>query len=169
MEKRVVHLNTLIEDVLRLLSGEIMRRHIQIHARLGADLPPYSGDQLGLQQVILNLVVNALDAVKLSPRRRTVHLGQRRSEGEQVIISVKDSGRGIPDEFFDRVFESFFTTKPEGLGLRLSISRSIIQAHSGYLWAENNKDRGAAFWHVCRSKRRLNPQGKIRCHHWAAS
>lgn len=145
MEKLVVHLNTLIEDVLHLLSGEIMRRRIQIHARLGADLPTVLGDPIGLQQVMLNLVVNAMDAAGEVPESdRSVWIGASRKDGE-VMVSVKDSGRGIPAEFFPHVFESFATTKREGLGLGLSISRSIIQAHGGSLWAENNHDKGATF------------------------
>jgi PAS domain S-box-containing protein len=145
MEKIFVHPHTLIEDVLRLLSGEILRRHIQVHIRLGADVPIVLADPFGLQQVILNLIVNAMDAVHEVPEKdRSVWIDLGR-KGEEVVVSVKDNGHGIRPEFSTRIFESFFTTKREGLGLGLSISRSIIQAHGGSLWAENNIGGGATF------------------------
>ena len=124
------------------------------------------GDPIGLQQVMLNLVVNAMDAVGEVPESdRSVWIGASRKDGE-VMVSVKDSGRGIPaGSFFPRVFESFATTKREGLGLGLSISRSIIQAHGGSLWAENNHDKGATFSLFSRFPSRLprTTPGKIRC------
>lgn len=145
MEKHLVHPHTLIEDVLRLLSGEILRRHIQVHTRLGVDVPTVFADPFGLQQVILNLVVNAMDAVGEVPEnKRSIWITLFR-KGEEVLVSVKDNGHGIRPEFSDRIFESFFTTKREGVGLGLSISRSIIQAHGGSLSAENNNDGGATF------------------------
>jgi PAS domain S-box-containing protein len=145
VEKLVVHLRTLIEDVLRLLSGEILRRHIQVHTRLGVDVPTVFGDPFGLQQVILNLVVNAMDALGEVPEKARflwINLG---TKDGKVIVSIKDNGHGIRPEFSTRIFESFFTTKREGLGLGLSISRSIIQAHGGSIWGENNQNGGATF------------------------
>jgi PAS domain S-box-containing protein len=145
MEMQSVRLNTLIEDVLRLVSGDALRRHVQIQARLDADLPLIPGDPIYLQQVILNLIVNAMDAVGESPENERFLWVATNRKGEEVMVTVKDSGHGIPSEIIDRIFESFFTTKPEGIGLGLSISRSIIEAHYGSLWVENNPDRGVTF------------------------
>lgn len=145
-EKLPVHLHVLIEDVLHLVSGEILRRHIRVDARLDTDVPAVLGDKIGLQQVLLNLVVNAMDAVSaVSQNERSLWISARRRGDKEVIVSVRDSGPGILPEFFERLFESFATSKRDGLGLGLSISRSIIQAHGGSLWAENNQDRGATF------------------------
>jgi two-component system sensor kinase FixL len=98
-----------------------------------------------LQQVILNLLLNAMDAVKgNSPAKRLVAL-QARSAGPAVEVTVRDNGHGIPADHLSRVFEPFFTSKPKGLGMGLAISRSIIEAHGGRLWAENNPAGGATF------------------------
>ena len=144
-EMQIVRLNLLVEDVLRLVNGDAMRRQVRIHAHFDANLPDLLGDHIGLQQVILNLVVNGMDAVSEAPaNERSVWVTTSR-RNQDLLVAVKDSGHGIPAEAFERVFESFFTTKREGIGLGLSISRSIIEAHGGAIWAENNHDRGATF------------------------
>jgi len=145
-EKLPVYLHVLVEDVLHLVSGEILRLHIRVDARLDADLPAVLGDKIGLQQVLLNLVVNAMDAVNEVPEKeRSLWISARRRGDEDVMVSVRDSGPGIRPDLFERLFESFATSKRDGLGLGLSISRSIIQTHGGTLWAENNHDSGATF------------------------
>ncbi len=144
-EMQIVQLNPLIEDVLRLVNGDAMRRHVRIHVHFDSNLPEVLGDHIGLQQVILNLVVNGMEAVaELPANERSVWVSTS-GRNQELIVAVRDSGHGIPMEAFDRVFESFFTTKREGIGLGLSISRSIIEAHGGAIWAENNHDRGATF------------------------
>ena len=145
LEMQSVRLNTLIEDVLRLVSGDALRRHVQIQARLDADLPLVPGDPIYLQQVILNLIVNAMDAVSETPESERFLWVTTSRKGDEVMIAVRDSGHGIPKEILERIFESFFTTKQEGIGLGLSIARSIIEAHHGSLWVENNPDRGVTF------------------------
>jgi two-component system, LuxR family, sensor kinase FixL len=142
---QIVHLNPLIEDVLRLVHGDAARRHVRVHVHFDASLPEVLGDHIGLQQVILNLVMNGMEALtELPENERSVWVSTSK-RNQELIVAVRDSGRGIPAEAFDRVFESFFTTKREGIGLGLSISRSIIEAHGGAIWAENNHDRGATF------------------------
>jgi len=144
-EMQIVHLNSLIEDVLQLVNGDAMRRHVRVHTHFDVNVPEVLGDRIGLQQVILNLVVNGMDAVAdLPANERSIWVDTSRKNHE-VVIRVKDLGHGIAKEVFSRVFESFFTTKREGIGLGLSISRSIIEAHGGAIWAENNHDRGATF------------------------
>jgi len=161
LEMQSVRLNTLIEDVLRLVSGDALRRHVQIQARLDADLPLVPGDPVYLQQVILNLVVNAMDAVSESPENERFLWVTTSRKGDEVMISVRDSGHGIPSEILDRIFESFFTTKQEGIGLGLSIARSIIEAHQGALWVENNSDRGVTFRLTLPLKTRRDSSRKI--------
>src|SRR5262249_38117907 len=99
-----------------------------------------------LQQVILNLLLNAIDAMSgMSEGLRQLQISTRKIEGQGVLVAMRDSGPGLPAENADRLFESFYTTKPDGLGMGLSISRSIIEAHRGRLWASANTPRGAIF------------------------
>jgi PAS domain S-box-containing protein len=146
LEMQMVHVNALIEDVLRLVSGDAMRRHVRIQAHFDVNLPRVVADHISLQQVVLNLIVNGMDAVAELPTNERSLWVMTSRRNQEVIVSVKDSGHGIPMEVFDRVFESFFTTKRDGIGLGLSISRSIIEAHGGSIWAENNQDRGTTFF-----------------------
>jgi two-component system sensor kinase FixL len=117
---------------------------MELSMALAADLPPVSGDSVQLQQVLLNLINNACAAMADVAAARLV-VRTAFCEGEGVGMSVSDSGRGIPVEDLARVFEPFFTTRPQGMGLGLAVCRTIISAHHGRLWAENNSDRGASF------------------------
>jgi len=109
-------------------------------------LPPVHGDRVQLQQVLLNLILNAMDALRSEgDRHRTVAVTARREGPETLEISVADTGCGIPAAQIDRVFDPFFTTKTTGIGMGLSISRSIVESHGGRLWAENNAGPGAKF------------------------
>ncbi|RPH55564.1 MAG: hypothetical protein EHM89_16910, partial [Acidobacteria bacterium] len=110
----------------------------------GSSIPPVEGNRIQLQQVILNLVVNAFDAMEEAERPRELVLRTRHADC-QVTVDVTDAGSGIPTEKVNSIFEPFFTTKPSGLGMGLALSRSIVDAHDGRLWAENNPDRGATF------------------------
>jgi two-component system sensor kinase FixL len=108
------------------------------------ELPPVQVDRVQLQQVLLNLVLNACDAMSATPPAdRRIHLSARRAGPNEVHLAVRDSGTGIAAGMVERMFEPFVTSKPQGLGLGLSISRTIVSAHGGRLWAENNEDRGA--------------------------
>jgi PAS domain S-box-containing protein len=141
-----LELNPLIQDVVRLLHSDTVIRKVQTALDLHGDLRPVRGDSVQLQQVTLNLMLNAFDAMKDVPEgERTVCVRTRPSGASAVQIEVSDRGTGIHPERLARLFEPFQTTKPEGLGLGLAISRSIVEAHGGRLWGMNNPDRGATF------------------------
>jgi two-component system sensor kinase FixL len=114
---------------------------------LGDGLPPVQGDKVQLQQVVLNLLLNAFDAMRECPvHEREVKLRLERNAMGMIQAAVSDRGTGLSGDKLDKIFQPFYTTKGEGLGMGLSISRSIIEAHGGQLWAENNRGRGATFY-----------------------
>ena len=134
----------LVEDVLDLAHAELITRRVTATAIVAPHLPRVLGDRVQLQQVLLNLVLNACEAMSVCvPPDRRLSLSVTTDAGRNVQFAVRDCGTGIPDILIDRLFEPFVTTKPEGLGLGLSISRTIVAAHGGRLWAQNNIDRGA--------------------------
>jgi C4-dicarboxylate-specific signal transduction histidine kinase len=134
----------LVEDVLDLAHAELITRRVTATAVVAPHLPRVLGDRVQLQQVLLNLVLNACEAMSVCvPPDRRLSLTVTTDAGRNVQFAVRDCGTGIPDHLIDRLFEPFVTTKPEGLGLGLSISRTIVAAHGGRLWAQNNIDRGA--------------------------
>jgi signal transduction histidine kinase len=137
----------LLSEVLELAHAELITRQVTPTALVARDLPPVLGDRVQLQQVLLNLIINACEAMNTtaaSDRRLT--LIANADTRNNILISIRDSGTGIPSTLLERLFEPFVTTKPEGLGLGLSISRTIVAAHGGRLWAENNPDRGATMY-----------------------
>jgi PAS domain S-box-containing protein len=139
-------LNETAADVVRLVSGDALRRRVHVRKEFAADLPMVTGDRVQLQQVLLNLIVNAMDAMILTPEsERQVTLETKRGTAGKIQVSVKDSGKGVPADKLNRIFDSFFTTKKEGMGLGLSIARSIVDAHHGRIWVENNPEGGATF------------------------
>lgn len=140
-----IDLNALVRETLELIGAEAARYAVTLRTDLAADAPTVMGDPVQLQQVIVNLVVNGVDAVKaLAGARQLVVSTERTPEG-QALVSVADNGLGLPPDQSDRLFEAFFTTKPHGTGMGLSISRSIIEAHDGALEAWPNRPRGAVF------------------------
>jgi two-component system, LuxR family, sensor kinase FixL len=147
VEFRALDVRALVEDVLQLLRSEAQARRIRIESMLPEDLPPISGDRVQLQQVLINLIVNAMDAVNASTiePRRYVRLRARVRPDGVVEIAVCDGGPGIPAGLADKLFEPFFTTKPQGLGMGLPVSRGIIAGHGGQLWVENDVEGGAVF------------------------
>jgi signal transduction histidine kinase len=155
-----VDLNEAAREVIALLLGELQKNRVILQPQFGDALPPVMGDRVQLQQVILNLVRNASDAmvtVNDRPRRLVV---QTETDGEDVHLSVQDSGVGFDPETADRLFQSFFTTKQEGMGVGLSLSRSIVEAHRGRLWAARNDGPGATFAFAipCNHARQTNPE-----------
>jgi signal transduction histidine kinase len=119
---------------------------ISLRTQLAEALPATQGDRVQLQQVILNLLINAIEAMSgMSEGPRELLISTAKTDSEGVLVAVRDSGPGLAPESVDRLFESFYTTKPGGLGLGLSICRSIIEAHQGRLWATANSPRGAVF------------------------
>jgi signal transduction histidine kinase len=132
--------------VLLLIHGDLAERGVEVSTRITANLPLVSGDHIQLQQVLLNLVMNACDAMhENAPQERKVVIEAQRDGGDSVKVSVVDRGRGIPSEAVEQVFEPFFSTKSTGLGMGLSICRAIVESHGGRLWVTNNSDRGATF------------------------
>ncbi|MDY0356210.1 MAG: PAS domain S-box protein [Sedimentisphaerales bacterium] len=135
-----------LDETMRMVDAEIARLGITVVRDLAEDLPRVRGDAVGIQQVTLNLVRNALDAMNGATSVRSLTLATRPADGgDGIEIAVADTGRGLPSQLTERVFDSFFTTKNEGLGIGLSLSRRIVEAHGGRLWAEANEDSGAVF------------------------
>ena len=126
--------------------SELQRDRLIARLELADDLPPVTGDRVQLQQVILNLLLNAADAMSdVEDRPREVLIRTERDESDRVRLSVQDAGVGLDPQSMDRLFEAFYTTKSEGMGIGLSVSRSIIERHRGRLWAAANDGPGATF------------------------
>lgn len=141
-----VDLNDVVRVVKRLLAQDAARRGVVLTTELGADLPPVRGDAVQLQQVVLNLLVNAFEAVgSVAPDRRLVTVRTREQADGSVELSVEDAGPGISGPHLRQLFEPFFTTKQDGLGMGLSISRSILELHGGEIEAANRREGGACF------------------------
>ncbi len=138
--------NQLIRDVLRLMNYELTCRSVRVVTELAAGVLSIRGDRVQLQQVLINLILNAVDSMSQPTKNdRTLTLRSRRIGGNVIEISVEDTGNGIPPGDEETIFESYYTTKPEGLGLGLSLSRSILIAHGGHLRAENRGSSGSTF------------------------
>ena len=141
-----VDVNEIIHEVVALADSELQKRPIVIHTKLAESLPLVMADRVQLQHVIFNLVTNSIDAMELvSEPSRILHVESSVNTKGDVLVVVADSGSGIQPENIDRIFDTFFTTKPHHMGMGLSISRSIIEAHDGRLWAEPNIAHGAIF------------------------
>jgi PAS domain S-box-containing protein len=144
-ERGSVDVNEVIAEMISLLRGEARRHAISIHTELAPELPKVSADRVQVQQVLMNLMLNGIEAISEGKVAGHLTIKSQQNPQNQVLISVIDSGIGLPPERADKVFDAFFTTKPQGTGMGLSISRSIIEAHGGRLWATGNSDRGATF------------------------
>jgi PAS domain S-box-containing protein len=144
VEKIELDLNEVIREVLHLLSGETTRKRVAVETDLGQDLAPIAGDRVQLQQVIFNLLLNGIDAMdSVEDGPKTLFISSKRPGPETVLVEVRDSGTGLKDP--DKIFEAFFTTKENGMGMGLAICRSIIDAHHGRLWAASGEGVGATF------------------------
>jgi PAS domain S-box-containing protein len=140
-----VDINEMVREMVLLLHSETTRYAILVRTELAPDLPQVIGDRVQLQQVLMNLLLNSVDAMKELDTRRELIIQSQPTEGEQIMVSVSDTGVGIPSQHAHEIFNAFFTTKPYGTGMGLRISRSIIESHGGRLWAGNNCPRGAIF------------------------
>jgi C4-dicarboxylate-specific signal transduction histidine kinase len=140
----LVDINEIIRGMVVLLRGEASRYSISFRTELAADLPQVMADPVQLQQLLMNLMINSIDAMKEVDGTRQLIINSR-SDNEHLLISVSDTGVGLPPQQADQIFNPFVTTKPNGTGMGLSISRSIVQAHGGRLWARDNSPRGASF------------------------
>ncbi|HTD31502.1 MAG TPA: ATP-binding protein [Steroidobacteraceae bacterium] len=151
--------NELVEEVLKLLRSELTDRGVTVHSELAPGLPLLQADRVGLQQVLINLVTNACDAMADTPREaRALTIRTGVDGNDFVLISVCDAGPGIAEGKLEQVFEPFFTSKANGMGLGLSVCRTIVTAHGGKLWAEHNSDSGATFRLLLPVKRRRTTQ-----------
>ena len=145
-ERARLDVNEVINDVLVLMRREITDHRVSLRLDLGSSLAPVHGDRVQLQQVIMNLLMNGIQAMRpVTDRRRELLIRSREHGSDQMLVAVEDSGIGIEPENVDRLFNAFFTTKPEGLGIGLSICRSIIEQHDGRIWATRNAGTGSTF------------------------
>jgi C4-dicarboxylate-specific signal transduction histidine kinase len=145
LHHELVDLNGVIQEMVLLLHSEAALFSILMRTDLAASLPQVLGDRTHLQQVLMNLMINSFDALKDADGTRELTIGSQRGEDGQVLVSVSDTGMGIPPQHADRIFDAFFTTKTHGTGMGLRISRSIIESHGGRLWAADSPPRGAKF------------------------
>jgi C4-dicarboxylate-specific signal transduction histidine kinase len=145
-ERELVDVNEVIGEMVFLLRSEAIRYNISVRTDLAADLPQVMGDRVQLPQVLMNLMVNSIDAMKDVDGRRELAIQSQRTENDQILVSVSDTGVGLPPQQADQIFNAFFTTKSHGTGMGLRISRSIVESHGGRLWAAANSPRGAHFY-----------------------
>jgi C4-dicarboxylate-specific signal transduction histidine kinase len=144
--KEVIDLNAAILEVIALIRSEAVKTGVTVGTQLADDLPRIQCDRVQLQQVILNLIVNAIQSMSgVEDGNRELHISTVSIEPEGVCVAVRDTGHGLHPESLPRLFEPFYTTKPDGTGMGLSICRSIIEAHGGRLWATRCEPRGALF------------------------
>ena len=144
-QRHPLRLNALIDDVATVVGTDALLKNVSITLDLAPQLPLVSGDRVQLQQVVLNLVANAFEAVSDADQPRNVLLRTRTRGPNAVQVDVVDTGPGIAADALTSIFEPFVTTKRSGMGMGLSVSRSIVDAHDGRIWAENNADGGASF------------------------
>ena len=149
--RELVDVNDVVREMIVFLHSEATRYNIVVGADLSTDLPQVTGDRVQLQQVLMNLMTNGIEAMKNIDGTRRLML-RSLAEKEQVLLSVSDTGVGLPAQQAEQIFDAFFTTKLDGTGMGLRISRSIVESHGGRLWAENNSPRGASFYFTLSSK-----------------
>jgi two-component system sensor kinase FixL len=138
-----IDMNEVVLDVLALMRSDLLNRQVTVHTELAAQLPAVAGDRVQLQQVLLNLLINACEALGDSKTQRDIVVGSESAPDGKVTVSVTDRGAGIPPDDLERIFAPFVTTKVQGMGLGLAVCRSIVKAHGGTLWARNNPTGGA--------------------------
>jgi len=144
-QQELVDVNEVIREMILLLHSEATQSAVLVRTELAADLPQVMGDRVQLQQVLMNLMLNSIDAMKNVGGTRELTIQSQLTENGQVLISVSDTGAGLPPRMAEQIFDAFFTTKPHGTGMGLRISRSIIESHGGRLWAAGASGRGATF------------------------
>ncbi len=144
-QRELVDINEVIREMIGFLRSEAARHNILVGTELATDLPQFMGDRVQLQQVMMNLMTNGIDAMKDADGTRKLAIKSQRAENEQILVTVSDTGVGLPAQEADQIFKAFFTTKPHGTGMGLSISRSIVESHDGRMWAAENSPRGASF------------------------
>ena len=151
-QRELVDVNEVIREMIVHFRSEATRYDVQIRTALALDLTQVMADRVQLQQVLMNLFINAIDAMKDEDGNRELNIKSERAEGEQLVVCVSDSGVGLPPREADQIFNAFFTTKSHGTGMGLRISRSIVESHGGRLWAADNSPRGASFYFTLPTK-----------------
>lgn len=142
-----LNINNVIHEIFPLIRSYEIMRNISLEFELDDKIPSVAGDRIQLQQVILNLIMNSSEALEnIAGDIRRIVIRTSQKNHNNVTVAIRDNGIGIDEQSLDSLFEPFYTTKQEGMGMGLPISRSIIEAHGGNLWAENNPDRGARFY-----------------------
>jgi len=144
-QRELLDVNEIIQEMTVLLRGETTRFNILVATDLAADLPQVMADRVQLQQVLMNLMINGIEAMKDMDGTRELAIRSQRTENEQLLVTVSDTGIGLPPQQTEQIFNAFFTTKPHGTGMGLRISCSIVESHGGRLWAADNTTRGASF------------------------
>jgi len=144
-QRDLVDVNEVIREMVVFLRSEAAQYSISVRMDLAADLPHVTGDRVQLQQVLMNLMINSIDAMREVDGTRDLTIKSEPEENEQIMVSVSDTGVGLPPQQAEQIFDAFFTTKPQGTGMGLRISRSIVESHGGRLWAANSPARGASF------------------------
>ena len=145
LDREVLDVNQITRETIALLHGEAMRYDVLIRTELAPGLPEIIGDPLQIQQVVMNLIVNSIEAMKEGDRVRELVIRSERAGNEQILVSFSDTGIGVPPQLAEQIFDPFFTTKPHGTGMGLRICRSIIESHGGHLWDEDSAGQGATF------------------------
>ena len=145
-KRQLLDINEVIREIVGLLHNEARRYSISIRTNLDANLPHVMADSVQVQQVMMNLIMNSIDAMKDVDRTRELSIRSQNGEDQQLVISVSDAGVGLPSQQREQIFSAFYTTKPHGIGMGLRISRSIIESHGGRLWAADNTPQGATFY-----------------------
>jgi PAS domain S-box-containing protein len=145
VDRSLIILNNVLKDVIQIFHTESIIRNVHVETELDGSLPPVLGDKVQLQQVALNLITNAADAMSHNPPEHRQIILRTGVKDDRIRVAVRDFGPGIDKENLERIFQPFFTTKGAGLGMGLSVCRTIVEAHRGRIWAENNPDRGATF------------------------
>jgi C4-dicarboxylate-specific signal transduction histidine kinase len=145
-QRELVDVNEVIRGMIVVFGSEATRYNVSIRTGLAPDLPEVMADRVQLQQVLMNLMMNAIDAMKDVDGTRELDIRSQHAENEQLLLSVSDNGVGLPAQQTDQIFNAFFTTKANGTGMGLRISRSIVESLGGRLWAGGNSPRGASFY-----------------------
>jgi C4-dicarboxylate-specific signal transduction histidine kinase len=157
-EKTKVEINELIHEVSALIQAEAARNQVTLQTELASHLPAAMGDRVQLQQVIMNLILNGIEAMSaVIDRPRLLVIRSEIQNSDEVLVAVRDYGTGIDPKHHKRIFDAFYTTKAQGMGMGLSLSHSVIEAHGGRLWASNNDDHGATFQFTLPAERVTEP------------
>jgi len=146
VDRSPIILNNVLNDVIEIFHTESIFRNVHVETELDGLLPPVLGDKVQLRQVVFNLILNAADAMSHNPPEHRQIILCTQFKDDRISVTVRDFGPGIDKENLERIFQPFFTTKRTGLGVSLAVCHTIVEAHGGRIWVENNPDGGATFF-----------------------